>query len=311
MRPFANHCTVLAHENISVTTAPFRRYFDFSTCSTIIKVTDNFKPNLVMTWMSRASAMTPKSKAIHIARLGGYYDLKYYKNADYLVGNTRHIVDYFHQQGWDSARTRYLPNFPDLPKTGKMINRQHFNTPNDVPLLLSLGRFHDDKAFDVLIKALASIPSAYLWLGGEGERESMFINLARNVGVYDRIRFIGWHDHISPFYEACDIYICPSRVEPLGNVILEAWAHHKPVIAADSHGPKGLITPHHNGLIVPKDNSDKLSDAINLLLQDKDLCHRLAQGGYDTYQQHFTEQAVIDAYLNFFNDIMPNQQGSS
>ena len=310
MRPFTNHCTVLAQDNVVVHPAPFRRLFDFTSGKVISTVTQDFQPTVVMTWMSRASAMTPKSKAIHVARLGGYYDLKYYQQADYLVGNTQHIVDYFHGQGWSTDRTCYLPNFPDIPQTTSILSRHHFNTPDGMPLLLSLGRFHDDKAFDILILALQNIPNAHLWLGGKGEGESALRKQAEYCGVSDRIRFIGWYEDVSALYNACDIYVCPSRVEPLGNVILEAWAHRKPVIAADSSGPKVLITSMHDGLLVPMNDSQRLAQAIQTVIDDKPLRQRLADNGYDTYQRYFTEEAVVHAYLTFFNHIVQRQQGT-
>ena len=57
----------------------------------------SFKPDIVLTWMNRATSMCPKAKDgefQHVARLGGYYDLKYYQNCDHLIGNTEDIVDY-------------------------------------------------------------------------------------------------------------------------------------------------------------------------------------------------------------------------
>jgi glycosyltransferase involved in cell wall biosynthesis len=304
MRPFPGPLQVLAQHNVPVTVAPFRRVLDFTSTHRIRRVIQQFSPTVVLTWMSRASCLTPRSSALFIARLGGYYDLKYYRKASYLIGNTPDIVAYFHQKGWPPERTCYLPNFPSPPVHGSVIRRQELDTPDNVPLLLALGRFHDDKAFDILIPALARIPQAYLWLGGEGEKAAQLHALAQRYRVAERIRFLGWRSDISALYQACDIYVCPSRIEPLGNVILEAWAHHKPVVAANSAGPAGLIQPYENGLLVPVDDIDALAKALLTVIQDKALCQRIADKGFQTYQAHFTEDTVVNAYLHFFKRII-------
>ena len=77
----------------------------------------DFDPDVVLTWMNRATAYCPRRKPgqrfVHVARLGGYYDLKYYRHCDHLVGNTRAIVDYLVAEGWPADRAHYLPNFVD------------------------------------------------------------------------------------------------------------------------------------------------------------------------------------------------------
>ncbi len=65
--------------------------------------------------MNRAARFAPRGDWVLAGRLGGYYDLKYYRRCDHLVGNTRTLVRWIAAQGWPAARTHYLPNFaPDL-----------------------------------------------------------------------------------------------------------------------------------------------------------------------------------------------------
>ena len=74
-----------------------------------------WRPDIVLTWMSRATRLCPRGDFVHVARLGGYYDLKYYRRCDHLIGNTRAIVDYAIAEGWPRERISYLPNFvPDM-----------------------------------------------------------------------------------------------------------------------------------------------------------------------------------------------------
>ncbi|MGB0671281.1 MAG: glycosyltransferase, partial [Rhodospirillales bacterium] len=93
----------------------FGGLLDLSTAGDLRRIIRRDRPDIVLSWMNRATAACPKPKGrfVHVARLGGYYDLKYYRNCDHLVGNTQDIVDYLVKAGWPAERAHYLPNFVD------------------------------------------------------------------------------------------------------------------------------------------------------------------------------------------------------
>ncbi|MEK9754821.1 MAG: glycosyltransferase, partial [Rhodospirillaceae bacterium] len=259
-----------------------------------------FKPDIVMTWMNRATAMCPKSAKDapfkHIARLGGYYDLKYYRACDHLIGNTENIVAYLVKEGWPTERAHYLPNFVDA-EPAEMIRRQLHYTPETVPLILAMGRLHENKGFDILLDALARVPNAYLWIAGEGPLRAQLEKMAEELAVKPRVRFLGWRSDIPALLATCDLFVCPSRHEPLGNAVIESWAHGRPVVAADSYGPGTLIDHMESGILVPTEDAVMLAKAICLLIGDPELAHAVAVKGHETLQAHFTEAAVVRQYL--------------
>ena len=289
-------------EEIEFSTAPFSGFLDFETPKVIKRALASFAPDIVMTWMSRASAFCPEGEHTTVARLGGYYDLKYYRKVDYLVGNTPDIVGYFCRQGWPQHYTRYLPNFAPLP-VGQAIERDRYDTPHHVPLLLSLGRFHDDKAFDILIPALAEVPHAYLWLGGEGEEEPKLRALAKKHRVEERIRFLGWQQDTTPLFLTADVYVCPSRVEPLGNVVIEAWSHRCPVVAAASAGPGSLIDHEQTGLLCDIDDVSGLAYQLRKLIASPELRDKFRETAFSTFEENFSKERVIQNYCGFFDEI--------
>src|SRR5262249_11698076 len=124
-----------------------------------------FRPQVVLSWMNRATDAVPTRGAIrrgfvHVARLGGYYQPKYYRGADFLVGNAQGFVGWLRELGlWPAERIRYLPNFVEAGRAAP-LPRSRFDTPPGVPLLLCLGRLHRNKAFDVAVRALTHLPSA-------------------------------------------------------------------------------------------------------------------------------------------------------
>ncbi len=264
---------------------------------------ESFKPDIVVTWMNRATKMCPKGNFIHVARLGGYYDLKYYQGCNHLVGNTRDIVDYLIGKGWPEDRAHYLPNFVNAEEADP-IDRAAIYVPKGKPLLLALGRLHENKGFDILFEALVRIPEAYLMLAGDGPKREELIALAEKLGVRPRIRFLGWRDDAAALFAAADVFICSSRHEPLGNVLVEAWAHSVAVVAADSQGPGALIENEKNGMLVPIDDGEAMATAIKKVLDDDALRAKIAKNGRASYEQNFTEDIVVDAYVSFFKKLI-------
>ena len=277
----------------------FGGIFDWTTRRRFKRQADKYAPDVIFAWMSRAAKFCTPGKYLIIGRLGGYYNLKYYNKCDHLVANTEHICQYIAGLGWPESQIHYLPNFVD-GTPGEAIDRSMMNTPSDAPLLLALGRLHSNKAFDVLLEALVSVPRAYLWIAGEGPEQLALKNLAKQLDISDRVKFLGWRSDTNNLLASCDLLVCSSRVEPLGNVVLEAWAQKKPVVATEATGPKALIQTGLNGLLTPLNDASALSTSIQSVLSSEDHATALAEQGFRTYNEKFTEERVTSLYRNFF-----------
>ena len=306
IRRNAERASILRAGGISPVELPFGGAFDFKTGGALKKQIKDFKPDIVLTWMNRATKMCPKGDFVHVARLGGYYDLKYYQRCDHLVGNTEDIVDYLGKQGWPREKAHYLPNFVNSERVAPLSRKQFF-TPERAPLVLGLGRLHENKAFDTLLRAIARVPDAYLWLAGDGPLRGELEKLAEELAIKPRVRFLGWRDDTAALFATADLFVCPSRHEPLGNVVIESWAQGVPVVAADSLGPGTLIEQEKNGILVPIDDPVSLGNAIKYTFQDSDMAAGLAEAGYAAFKENFTEQKVVDRYVSFFESILANR----
>lgn len=261
-----------------------------------------FRPHVIMVWMNRAARRVPRGNYKVVGRLGGYYSLRFYKNCDWLIGNTPDLRDYLVRQGWPEERARMISNFGELEPLPP-VSRATLDTPEDAFVALSLGRLHPSKGFDTLIESVARAEGVYLWLAGDGEQAGDLRNQARQLGIADRVRLLGWRDDQAALLAACDLCVVPSRHEPLSNVVLEAWSMARPVLATASEGPGWLINDHHNGRLVPVDDVSGLAEALGELRDSPDLCQELARAGHATWRARFSEAAICDEYLDFFSEI--------
>lgn len=298
----------LAAAGVSCAELPFGGPFDWRTCPALRHEIARYQPDAVLAWMSRAAQKLPsrrsgQTRPVLCARLGGYYALKYYRHCDHLIGNTRDIVTYLVRQGWPAARAHYLPNFVDATPAPP-APRALFDTPAGAPLLLAMGRLHRNKGFDVLLEALRSLPAAYLWIAGEGPEQSALQALAARLGIAGRVRFLGWRANGASLLAAAEVLVCPSRIEPLGNVVIEAWAHGKPVVAARAAGPAGLIIDGVNGLLADIGDADGLARLIASIIASPALGAQLAASGRNAYAAQFTEGAAVQAYREFFERVI-------
>lgn len=299
LRPHASRERRLGDAHVAYETAPFGKLFDFKTRRTIAKAAAECKPDIVMTWMNRAASFCPDGEFVRVARFGGYYDPKYYRRHDHAVANTRGLAEWLAFNGWAKERVHYIPNFCEV-KDEPPTPRATLDTPEDVPLLLALGRLHTAKALDVLLHAMADIPGAHLWIAGDGPLEQELKTLCGSLGLDGRVRFLGWRADRSALLRAADICVFPSRIEPFGNVIIDAWAHGTPLIAAASAGPRETVRPNIDAILVPVDDASALAAAVRDLIGNKEKAAALAAAGAERCESEFSEGKVVGAYVDLF-----------
>jgi glycosyltransferase involved in cell wall biosynthesis len=266
----------------------------------VLRMARSSKPDALMAWAPRASELMPDYKGcIKLSRLGDYPTrLHYFKNTDVIVCNTPGIGEHVRKLGWTRG-VEVISNFTNTERVAP-IDRKSIDTPEDAPVVMSMGRFVPRKGFALLTAAVAKLPGVYLWLAGDGEEMENVRKLAADLGVADRVRFLGWQKDTRPYVAAADVFVMPSSHEPLGNVILEAWAQQKPVVSSRSEGPTWFMRDGENGLLVDIGDTDGFSRAIERLINDRHLADHVALGGYETLMGQFSEEAVANAYLQLF-----------
>lgn len=306
-RPHDARVSRLEQAGLRVHRLPFGRRLDVYTPWALGRIIRAFAPDTVQTWMARASALvpSPRQKPYQIvARLGGYYNLKYFRKADYLVANTPGIRDYLLTAGIAPDRAVQINNFAPHEGVTVPIVRQELGTPEDATLLLGLGRLHHDKAFDTLIKVVGRLPDRFhLWIAGEGPDRRQLTDLIAQQGLEARVKLLGWRDDRAALLQACDICTFTSRDEPFGNVFVQAWAQKTPVVVSDADGPRHFVRDGEDGLVTRIDDQDSIIKAVMALEGDSALRTHLVEKGWARYQDEFTTEKIVQSWLDFYGAI--------
>ena len=168
----------------------------------------------------------------------------------------------------------------------------HYGIAPLAPTIFSPGRMTLQKGMDMLVEAvplvLASYPEAKFIISGSGPEKDNVVRRAYEVSAAGSIVFLD----ILPRWQyidlmrATDIVVVPSRNEPFGIVVLEAWAAGKPVVATLAGGPREFIWHDVNGFLVTADPSG-LAHGIGSLLADHDHCRALGANGRRAVEDKF------------------------
>ena len=310
-RPHPNRVNAMEERDIPYTPLTFNRFKKRGEQKIIRAAIEEFKPDLVHCWMSRASSFMPAGTGVPVLGwFGGYYDLKNYKNCDFYMGVTRDIVRHIRENISDPSRAFVGHTFGTLPED-KPVTRTEFNIPDDAKVVLLLSRMHWKKGVDPLLEAAdATTPNIYYLLAGDGPEQEKYETMCSKMGLDDRVRFLGWRNDRAALLDIADICVLPSRYEPFGTVIAESWFAGVPLIAAKAAGAKQYVTHEQDGLLHEIDDAQTLAAQIQDIANDDALAEKLVSGGKQTYEELFSKQVVIDTLLTHYKEMIARAANS-
>lgn len=163
----------------------------------------------------------------------------------------------------------------------------------DRPLVLTAARLDEQKGHPVLLRAAAALPEADFVLAGEGPERGSLEALAAELGIADRVRFLGYRSDIPQLLAACDIFALPSLYEGSSLAVLEAMAARRPVVSSAIGGTDELIDDGGDGLLVAPGDADGLASALRRLLDDPVLRDALAARARERVERDFTPVAMV------------------
>ncbi len=207
------------------------------------------------------------------------------------------------------ARARVLPDGLALPAGAG--GRRRDRPPAGGPLVcLVLGRISSWKGQDVLLRALACVPGAVAlvagdaWPGQEHHEESLR-RLAFDLGIADRVRFVGFVADPRPLYEQADVVVVPStRPDPLPNAALEAAAAGCCVVASRHGGLPEIIRDGESGLLVAPGDPLALAAALARLDDDRLLGPRLGAAAAADVTERFAPSRLLAGVQALYDELL-------
>lgn len=178
------------------------------------------------------------------------------------------------------------------------------------PYIFSMGRFIEKKGFDILIEAMKIARDKghdlCLILAGDGPLWNDYETLINKYHLENHVHLYGPANNAekASLLKGCELFVLPSRREPFGIVILEAFASKKPVIAARVNGTPEIIQDGSNGVLVGPGNPELLSEGIINLLANEDLSNKIAVEGFETVQNKYKWNKISGQYLSLYDRII-------
>jgi glycosyltransferase involved in cell wall biosynthesis len=215
------------------------------------------------------------------------WEAESYRQAKMVVACSRRVRDELISCGVAASRTQVIYNAVDPEEfTPGRADRAALQLPANVPLGLFVGDIRTErKNLGTVLHALASTAGIHLAVVGS-LAESPFPDMARRLGLAERVHFLGYRRDVARLMQAVDVYIFPSRYEPFGIVVLEALASGTPVITACTVGAAEIVTPEC-GIVLPDPNdAHTLGAELAALMGDPARRACMARAARDVAMQH-------------------------
>ena len=168
------------------------------------------------------------------------------------------------------------------------------------PRLLSAGRIVHQKGLDLALRALGSLKELnWEWhIAGDGPQMSVLQSLAKELGLGDRVHFLGWQsrEQLMKCYGQANIFLFPSRHEGMPNALLEAMASGLPVIASCIAGNEELVVDGETGYLVPSEDIEALRAALKKLLSERTSREQMGKASRQYVEENYSWESTAQQY---------------
>jgi glycosyltransferase involved in cell wall biosynthesis len=173
-----------------------------------------------------------------------------------------------------------------------------FNIPLTARTIVTAGRLSPEKGHQYLVEAIPRVYSerndVFFVFCGDGPMTEKIVQKAKGLGVLDRCRFVGFRRDLADIFSVMDLMVLPSLSEGLPNVVLEAFAACKPVVASDIGGVPEVVEEGVSGFLVPAGRPELLAEAILKMLGDPAKMQSMGAAGYERVRREFTFEAQTE-----------------
>lgn len=171
-------------------------------------------------------------------------------------------------------------------------------------LIAFVGRLEEQKGLGWLLpllpQALEGLPEHDLVVAGAGPQQADLQRLARRFGVGDRVHFVGFRSDVPAILAASEVLVLPSRWEGMPNVVLEAMAAGKPVVANEVEGVTEVLGPGAAQQVVRLDHPAAFVAKLRAILQNRAYAEQLGQANRQRARQFFGVDQMVAAYEQLY-----------
>ncbi|MDD5772182.1 MAG: glycosyltransferase family 4 protein [bacterium] len=251
------------------------------------------------------------NKLPFVSDFGKQFLIDTLKSADRIISTSNILIKKAEEiSNLDLSKKYYIiPNGIDLKRFDNKVKYI-----SGKPYILAIGRLVYAKGFDLLLEAFKklceNVPEIELIIAGGGEEKNNLIDKAKILGISDRVKLIGPVDEstVVSLLNGCRLFVCSSRSEGFGNVILEAMAAGKPIVSFGVGGVVEIIQDDINGILCEPGNICDLVKNILNLLKSEEECNRLAMNGYLYVKENYSCEVMAKRYIKVFNSLIETKK---
>jgi glycosyltransferase involved in cell wall biosynthesis len=223
-----------------------------------------------------------------------------------LVANSEAALTSLQHRGIPRHRLRMLPNVIDLDAFAPAAAR----TEPHPFTVVAIGRLNTQKRFDRALRVFAKFQAAAatdvkLVIAGAGSEKPALAKLTGDLGLGQRVTFTGPVADVRPLLAEADCLLLTSDYEGTPNVILEAMASARPVVATAVGGVTALVEAEETGLLAEPDDEASLSTALIRLVNDPPLRARLGRQARQRVERRHSLGLMEDSIFAIYRDVLP------
>ncbi|MCX6789781.1 MAG: glycosyltransferase family 4 protein [Candidatus Gribaldobacteria bacterium] len=240
------------------------------------------------------------------AKLVSFFEFMGAKMADVLMPNSQWLKQKLLNWRISSSKIVFRPVRPPQIENNSAQVIKLGETYNLVgkKVIFTVARLEKEKNIALVLQAIPLLKdNNTVWLiAGSGSQEAALKKQAEELGLQDRIIFLGYIDHerIWPYYELCSVFVLSSLSEGMPTVILEAMLMSKPVVASNIAGNRELVTDQATGLLFNPASASELAEKINQILSGPDLANSLVQQGKQKALAYVRQYKSIKQIYQYF-----------
>lgn len=215
-----------------------------------------------------------------------------------IITNSNTIRDTYASYGWfERDFVKVIYNGLDIPEQVTPVDFS--NRFPGKKIIYSAGRLSEQKGFSYLIEAAQILKEKrndlVFFVCGEGKLAPVLQKQVDEAGLHDSFVFEGFVPDIFPYMKGCHLFVLASLFEGMPNVVMEAMAMAKPVVATDVNGARELMQDGKTSLIVPPANAVALANAIVSLIDNPEKLQAFGKAGKERVAKYFTMEQMTDA----------------